>query len=118
MLHDRTAAAARPPGWRRRSDAWYELAVDRLVSAYVEWRAESLAVREAYDQYAATRGVGRRDAFAVYFAALDREERAAADYAARVDEVYTLVSRDRALLFARAGGGSAPPLARPQEREA
>lgn len=43
------------------------------------------------------RGVGRRDAFAVYFAALDREGRAAADYAARVDQVYTLVSRDRAL---------------------
>lgn len=93
MLHDLTGAAARRLGRRRLSQAWYEQAVDRLVTAHVEWRAESLAAREAYNRCAAARGLSGRDAFAVYFAALDREERAAAEYAACVDQFYALVSR-------------------------
>jgi hypothetical protein len=93
MLHGLPDAAARRLGRQRLPEAWYEQAVDRLVSAYVEWRAESLESREAYSRYAATRGPGRRHAFAVYFAALDREERAAAAYAACVGQFYALVSR-------------------------
>jgi hypothetical protein len=93
MLHDLTAAAARRLGRRRLSQAWYEPAVDRLLAAHLKWRAESLAAREAYSRYAATRGLSCRHAFAVYFAALDREERAAAEYAASVDQFYDLVSR-------------------------
>jgi hypothetical protein len=93
MLHGLTDAAARRLRRRRLSEAWYEQAVDRLVAAYVEWRAESLAAREAYRRCAATRGLSGRHAFAVYFGALDREERAAAEYAACLDEFYALVSR-------------------------
>jgi hypothetical protein len=91
MLHDLIGAAARRRG--RLTEAWYEQAVDRMVAAYVDWRVESIAAREAYSRYAATRGLSGRDAFAVYFAALDREERAAAEYAACVDQFYALASR-------------------------
>jgi hypothetical protein len=93
MLHDLTGAAARRLGRRRLFQAWYEQAVDRLVAAHVGWRAESLAAREAYSRYAATRGLSCRHAFAVYVAALDREERAAAEYAACVGQFSVLVSR-------------------------
>jgi hypothetical protein len=55
---------------------------------------------------------------AAYFAALDREERAAAEYAACVEQVCALVSADGGLLAtAGAGTGSAPESPRrPKER--
>ena len=93
MLHNLVDTAARRLGWQRLSEPPYQQAIDRLFAAYVEWRVESLAARDAYNRSAAARGLSGRDAFAVYFAALDREERAAAEYAACVEEVCALVSR-------------------------
>jgi hypothetical protein len=87
MLHRLADTAARRLGTRRCSERDYEDAVDRLVAAYVDWREESIAAREAYGRCDLTRGQEHRDAFAVYFAALDREERAAAEYAGCVEEV-------------------------------
>jgi len=93
MLHNLVDTAARRLGWQRLSEPPYQQAIDRLFAAYVEWREESDAAREAYSRYDTTRRHGPGHAFAVYFAALDREERAAAEYAACVEEVCALVSR-------------------------
>jgi hypothetical protein len=117
-LHKLADTAARRLGRQRCSEGDYQAAVDRLVAAYVDWREESLAAREAYSRCCPTRGQKHRDAFAVYFAALDREERAAAEYAGCVEEVCALISRDGVLFVAaEAGAGSAPtPPRRPKER--
>jgi hypothetical protein len=113
MLHKLADTAARGLRRERFSQVRYEQAVDRLVAAYVDWREESIAAREAYSRCDATRGQEHRHAFAVYFAALDREERAAAEYAACVEQVCALVSRHGGLFVtARAGAGSAPALPR------
>ena len=107
----------RTPGPQRCPDGDYEEAVDRLVAAYVDWREESIAAREAYSRCGPTRGQKHREAFAVYFAALDREERAAAEYAGCVEEVCALVSADALFVAAEAGAGCAPtPQRRPKER--
>jgi hypothetical protein len=118
MFHKLANTTARRLRRQRFSQARYEGAVDRLVAAYVDWREEFITARDAYSRYDGTRGQEHRHAFAAYFAALDREERAAAEYAACVDQVYALVSADRGLLMAaRSGAGSAPALSqRPQRR--
>jgi hypothetical protein len=118
MLHNLADAAARHLGGRRFSQARYEQAVDRLVAAYIDWREESVAAREAYRRCDTTQEHGARHAFAAYFAALDREERAAAEYAACVEQVCALGCPQRGLrVTARAGNGSAPALPRrPKER--
>ena len=118
MFHKLANTTARRLRRQRFSQARYEGAVDRLVAAYVDWREEFIAARDAYSRYDATRGQEHRHAFAAYFAALDREERAAAEYAACVEQVCALVSADGGLLVtARAGTGSSPALPRrPKER--
>ncbi len=117
MLPKRADTAARRLRPDRFSQARYEEAVDRLVAAYVEWREESVAVREAYSRCDTTRGRKPRHAFAVYSAALDREERAAAEYAACVEHVCALISRHAELFVtAQADAGSAPRPSRPTER--
>jgi hypothetical protein len=93
MLHRLANTTARRLRRRPFSQARYEAAVDRLVAAYVEWREELVAARDAYGQCDITRGHPARHAFPAYFAALDREERAAAEYAACVDQFYALASR-------------------------
>ena len=109
MLHKLAHTAARRLGGRRRSDGDYGQAVDRLVAAYVDWREESIATREAYSRYDPTAGRNHRDAFAVYIAALDREERAAAEYAGCVERVCALASGDALVVTpspARESGGN------------
>jgi hypothetical protein len=64
-----------------------------LIAAYVYWLEEEIVAEEAYSRCGTTRGPSRRRAFAVYFAALDREERAAAEYARCVDELSVIISR-------------------------
>ncbi len=114
MLHNLADTAARRLHRHRCSQARYEQAVDRLVAAYIDWREESIAVRDAYSRSDTTRGHRARHAFALYFAALDREERAAAEYAACVEQVGALVSRHGRLVT---GAGSAPaPPRRPKQR--
>jgi hypothetical protein len=118
MLRSLAGTAARRLGRQRFSEARYEQAVDRLVAAYLEWREESIAAREAYSRCATTRGHTDRHAFASYLAALDREEQAAAEYAACVERVCSIVSHHGgSFVTARTGAGSAPALwRRPTER--
>jgi hypothetical protein len=55
--------------------------VDAAVTAYVEWRRQCAAVRDAYQWWATTSAGEKPFAFDAYQAALDREEGAAKLYA-------------------------------------
>jgi hypothetical protein len=55
--------------------------VDAAVAAYVEWRTQCGAVRDAYHWWATTSAVQKPFAFDAYQAALDSEEGAAKLYA-------------------------------------
>jgi hypothetical protein len=68
---------AQPAEERQPCSPWL---VDEFVDSYVGWREESAAARNAYEAYAGHSGGDRALAFAVYQAALDREERAARVY--------------------------------------
>lgn len=100
MLHNLAETAARRLGVRRYFAVRYGGAVDRMLAAYIDWHEMSIASQEAYSRCDETQGRSSRGAFAAYFAALDREARAAAEYAARVDEVWALGSRypDRSVM--------------------
>jgi hypothetical protein len=114
VLHNLADAAARRLGRHGFSEARYAQAVDQLIAAYAYWLEEEIAAKEAYSRCGTTRGRTRTRAFAAYFAALDREERAAAEYAACVDEVSAIISRGEGLLvLARAASGASPPRSRP-----
>jgi hypothetical protein len=56
--------------------------VDATIEAYVEWREESVAVWDAFQRWASTRGADGAAAFSAYRAALDREESASHAYEA------------------------------------
>jgi hypothetical protein len=99
MFHKLANTTARRFHRQRLTQARYEGAVDRLVAAYVDWREEFIAARDAYGQCDIARGHPGRDAFPAYFAALDREERAATEYAACVDQVHALGSADKGLHY-------------------
>ena len=118
MLHNLADTAARRLGRRRFSQARYEQTVDRLIAAYVGWREESIAVREAYRQCETTQEERARHAFAAYLGALDREQRAAAEYAACVEQVCVLLSRHGGFLVTdgAAAGPAATPPRRPKDR--
>jgi hypothetical protein len=53
---------------------------DDMIDAYVDWREECAVVRLAYDGWTSAPTADAAVAFAVYKAALDREERAAEVY--------------------------------------
>ncbi len=55
--------------------------VDRLINLYCEWRTECAEVRAAYDRFTTAPTGEQALAYAVYGAALDREESAADEYA-------------------------------------
>jgi hypothetical protein len=57
-----------------------ERLVDDMTDAYVDWREERAAVWLAYDGWTCAPMADGAVAFAVYRAALDREERAAEVY--------------------------------------
>lgn len=118
MLHRLAATTAQRLRRQRFSEARYEQAVDQLVAAYVDWREQFSAARDAYGLCEMTSEHTARHAFAAYFAALDREERAAAEYQACVEQVRAVGSLDRGVrVIARAGSRSAPaPSRKPQER--
>jgi len=61
--------------------------VDRLIELYCEWRSECWDVRSAYEQFAAATPDDRTLAYAVYRAALDREESAAGLYAEQIKRI-------------------------------
>ena len=60
------------------TQAWL---MDEAVDAYVEWREECATVRDAYERWARAPAADSGSAFAAYWAAVDREERAADIYA-------------------------------------
>lgn len=62
MWHKLADTAARRLRRERFSQVRHEQAVDRLVAAYVDWREESIAAREAYSRCDATRGQDHRHA--------------------------------------------------------
>jgi hypothetical protein len=61
--------------------------VDRMISAYVDWREASRLVHDAYRSWARATGPRARVAFWRYTAALDAEEWAAEVYASLVRRV-------------------------------
>jgi len=77
-------AAREPSTSKRNKDALSSLAEKRLADdmtdAYVDWREERAAVWLAYDGWTSAPTADAAAAFAVYRAALDREERAAEVY--------------------------------------
>jgi len=54
--------------------------IDAVMDGYVQWREESAAVEAAYSSWCLAAPDERAVAFDNYFAALDREEYAAAEY--------------------------------------
>jgi len=58
--------------------------LDEAFDRYLDWRAESEAVCEAYGRWSSATAADGADSFAAYRAALDREERAATVYSTLV----------------------------------
>src|ERR1700758_946898 len=59
---------------------WQELLVNEAIDAYVDWRHECRAVRDAYRRWTSASAADAGLAFEGYLAALRREERAAEVY--------------------------------------
>ena len=76
--------------------------VDKMISAYVDWREAYRLVHDAYRSWASATGPHTGVAFWRYTAALDAEERAAQVYAGLARQVGHLVTR---------GGDLSGPLA-------
>lgn len=64
--------------------------VDRLIDLYCDWRTACSEVRTAYGQLTAAAAEERARAYAVFGAALDREESAAGEYARHLVRVADL----------------------------
>jgi hypothetical protein len=67
--------------------------VDRMISAYIDWREACRLVHDAYRSWASATGPRARVAWR-YTAALDAEERAAEVYASLVRRVAQLARSD------------------------
>jgi hypothetical protein len=67
------------------STAFGRSVIDEMLERYISWREECCAVRLAYQRLADSDRRERGLAYAVYLAALDREERAARTYAGHVE---------------------------------
>ena len=61
--------------------------LDELMDAYVDWREECNALRDAYDRWSTASPDERSLAFVAYRAALDLEEQASTVYAERTQLV-------------------------------
>jgi hypothetical protein len=68
--------------------------VDEAVDAYVHWREECVAVREAYGRWKSAPRADAPLAFAAYTTALDIEEHASAVYASVMGRVAHLLPTD------------------------
>ncbi len=67
--------------------------IDAMMDRYVSWREACAAVEKSYRDWLSARSEDRAAAFAAYSAALDREERAAAEYQRLTEEAASAVSR-------------------------
>lgn len=74
------------PTRRRLGDA-----ADEMLSAYVDWREQCVAEREAYDAWATAEQVETAARFAAFLAALDGEDHLSRRYMATVLDVARLV---------------------------
>ena len=83
--------------------------VDDAVDAYVDWREECGAVREAYRAWTLSSPGDATLAFGAYESALDREERAASVYAALLARVGRWLKTDLEHQL-----GQVPPLSGPR----
>jgi len=66
--------------------------VDELIDGYVSWREACVTVAVSYENWRCSDRPDEKLAFNVYFAALDREERAAAAYRRSVGQVATALA--------------------------
>jgi hypothetical protein len=64
----------------------HERLTDEAFQRYLEWRDECATLEAAYRNWSNAPASGCVFAFAAYTAALEREERAAAQYQALIDE--------------------------------
>jgi hypothetical protein len=69
--------------------------IDDVMDAYIAWREESAAAEAAYRRWKLATSMETAGAFAGYVAALDREERASAEYAQAIRRSTTAHARDR-----------------------
>jgi hypothetical protein len=63
---------------KRRPDSQ---AIDRTMAAYVDWKEQSVAVRDTYSRWGSALGIDAQAAYRAYADALDREARASEAYA-------------------------------------
>jgi hypothetical protein len=61
--------------------------IDHLMDAYIDWREECITLGDAYERWLNVSVAERSLAFAVYRAALDREQQASSVYADRFEVV-------------------------------
>ena len=80
-----------------------ERLLDRALESYLDWRAESDAVGEAFGHWSAAPAAEGADRFAAYRAALDREECAATLYSAVIERLERLPGADIGLAASEAG---------------
>jgi hypothetical protein len=78
--------------------------VDEAIEAYVAWREACIWLSDAYLAWSRRRGSNAHVTFGGYTAALDHEERTAADYARVVARVSDVLGRDDAYLEPRPAG--------------
>jgi hypothetical protein len=106
----RFRALAMSPGifQRRRFDNWLrERLGNEALERYLDWRAESEAVDEAYGVWSGAPTGEAELSFAAYGAALDREERAATVYGSVIDRIERLLAGEREV-FAAPSGAARP----------
>jgi hypothetical protein len=77
------------------SEGIHHSLIDDVMDAYIAWREESAAADGAYRRWKTAAAMDTAGAFAGYVAALDREERASAEYAQAIRRSTTAHSRDR-----------------------
>jgi hypothetical protein len=78
--------------------------VDEAFARYLDWLAESEAVKAAYAVWSGSAPTDGAVPFAAYGAALDREECAAAAYRSLIDQLKQLVGGEEHLAGARPAG--------------
>jgi len=93
---------------RRQFDrSFREQLIDEAFARYLDWLAESEAVKAAYGVWSRAARTDGAVPFAAYRAALDREERAANVYRSVIDQVEQLFGGEERLAGARPGAARA-----------
>ena len=80
-----------------------ERLIDEAFARYLDWLAESEAVKSAYGAWSTAARTAGALPFAAYGAALDREERAASVYRSAIDRIEQQFGGEDRLAGARSG---------------